>query len=68
MKFKEILLNIIGFILLLLSILFYFAREISFMEGTFMGGCGLAFIVLSVKQISDVLKKYVDKKLNKGGN
>lgn len=63
MKLKQILLNIIGFALLILSILFFFAGEITFIEGTVIGGVGLGFIVLSVNKLSDLLIKYVNKKL-----
>lgn len=65
MKIWEYILHGVGLILLILSILFYFGKEITFVEGSIIGGIGLALIVFNISQIREYLKKIIDKYLNK---
>jgi len=62
-KLLEFLLQLVGFGLFLLSILFYFGGKIDFMEGTIAGCVGLSLILFNASQIRDYLKQIIDKNL-----
>jgi len=64
-KILEFLLKLVGFVLLILSILFYFGGEIDFMEGSIAGSVGLFLMLFNAGQIRKYLKRIIDKKLGK---
>lgn len=65
MKFEEIILDIIGVALVLLSIYDFYFRDGDFIQSTMIGIAGLGLLVLKGSQIRKYIEKLIDKKINK---
>jgi hypothetical protein len=65
MKQQEIILDVIGLLLIAISIYFFYIELISFEEGTVIGICGLALFVLKGSNIRKYVVKILDKYLMK---
>ncbi len=60
MKIQEIILDIIGIILVLLSIYDFYFREADFTQSTIIGVAGLSLFILD----GSAVKKYITKLIN----
>ena len=65
MKAEEIVLDIIGIALVLLSIYDFYFREGDFIQSTIIGVAGLGLFVLKGSQVRKYIEKLIDKKINK---
>lgn len=65
MKAQETILDVIGLILISISIYFFYIDLIDFNEGTIIGVCGLALFVLKGSNIRKYVVKVLDKYLMK---
>jgi len=63
MKIQEIILDIIGIILVLLSIYDFYFREADFMQSTIIGVAGLSLFILDGSAVKKYIKKIIDNKL-----
>ena len=65
MKIQETILDIIGVILICLSIYDFYFRAADFMQSTMIGVAGLSLLVLKGSQIRKFIEKLIDKYLSK---
>ncbi len=63
MKIQEIILDVIGIALVILSIYDFYFREAPFMESTVLGVAGLSLFLLETSSIKKYIKKVIDDKL-----
>ena len=62
---REIILDIIGGIFLLASIIFFYLDKITFIQGTALGVAGLALFVFKESAIRKLVEKFINKYLDK---
>lgn len=65
MKTQDNILDAIGILLIILSIVFFAMKMITFDEGTLVGITGLSLFLLKGSYIRKLLVKIIDKYLNK---
>jgi hypothetical protein len=63
MKTQEIILDVIGIALVILSIYDFYFRSAPFMESTILGVGGLSLFLLETSSIKKYIKKIIDNKL-----
>lgn len=65
MKLQEIILDILGILLILLSLYGFYFLDVDFNESTFIGVTGLALFVLKGSSIRKMVEALIEKYLKK---
>ena len=65
MKLQELILDILGVCLFIVSIYGFYFLEVGFMESTAMGVAGLALLVLKSSSIRKFIEEIIRKKIGK---
>jgi len=65
MKFQEILLDIVGVVLIGLSMYDFYFKDADFIQSSLIGMAGLSLLVLEGSQIRKIVEKLIDKYIKK---